>query len=91
MFIIILQRTGYFASLLCIFNKSIYMVHEYHIFILIFLAIFANISDHLIFYIYLGSLITFAIYQNEKINMSLLLYYTVEIRNFLLSFYFYHC
>lgn len=67
------------------------MVHEYHIFILIFLAIFANISDHLIFYIYLDSLITFAIYQNEKINISLLLYYTVEFRNFLISFYFYHC
>lgn len=44
---------AYFVSLLCILNGSTHIVHEYHIFILIFLAIFANISDDLIFHIYL--------------------------------------
>lgn len=53
MFIIILQRIGYFVSLLCILNSGAHTVREYHIFILIFLAIFANISDDLIFYVYL--------------------------------------
>lgn len=52
MFIIILQRTGYFASLHCIFNGGAHMVHEYHIFILIFLVIFTIISDDLICYIF---------------------------------------
>lgn len=45
--------SAYFVSLLCILNGSTHIVHEYHIFILIFLAIFANISDDLIFHIYL--------------------------------------